>query len=457
MGHFGGEQFLVLLVVAVVVWLVVRNRSKNAYPPGSTAKNSADAGPPPDFTFNGNAFISLGEASDHGGDYGMKFNLAVFKKKRVIRLALRIKKEWMTRDVSFDAIEGVKRVVLKEGEYGTYPVRLVVITTDGEGFPLREIILYPGDYSLLDALSEALKSKEGNSSERDLGGAAPAASDDAAESIPSAEMGEFASDLLTDESIAVTDGPVTAGVLQAIAHLAERSPDRALAMIDREVTKNGEQLALRCARLTALRRLAMGPPRSVRGESHDVELAELRKRVCDQVALRRALLEIAEIEREDKEFFVSRLAFEEQLVDNVCVLSDRLEPGIVQKTLGWTKLLYFGVDRLGYMSSEIVGDGRAVRNMPRESYGKILRVRFRVPKAMRSANSLFGASVAGRGGWKIEYIVFERVKDSRERTVGDASLRGRLGGLDLWEDGSWIFKPSDDNERYVGGGPQFTD
>lgn len=64
-----------------------------------------------------------------------------------------------------------------------------------------------------------------------------------------------------------------------------------------------------------------------------------------------AVQQITEIERLYPKYIESLddddgVQFAEQAVDDVCMLVERLLPGKIQNLLGWTKLAYFGGDRL---------------------------------------------------------------------------------------------------------------
>lgn len=146
----------ILIVGALVVFFMSRLSAKKK----ELEQEVQQDGLRPYVTFKGNAFVSKAEASRKGGDFGLKFVLALYKDTRFVRLSLYYKKEWRTHDIDFDGIKSVEQVVLREGEYGTYTVQLIEMTFYDEAFPLPEIYLYPGKYEILDALNEVMKPKK---------------------------------------------------------------------------------------------------------------------------------------------------------------------------------------------------------------------------------------------------------------------------------------------------------
>ena len=151
------QLVFVLLAIGVIAivfnsWVSTKRKGKSEL--------VREEGPEPDYTFEGQFYIFRQEAARKGGDYGVKLLLALYKELRFVRLNFYLKKKWVTHDIRFDEIEGVEREVHPAGVYGTYQVHLIVITTNSENFPQREILIHPGEYKLLDALSDALRKPE---------------------------------------------------------------------------------------------------------------------------------------------------------------------------------------------------------------------------------------------------------------------------------------------------------
>lgn len=152
-----GQIGAIFLVVAIVVILLVIRPAKRK---NDIQELMREGGLQPYFTYQGDAFVSKQEASDKGGDYGLKCGLGLFRDTDFVRLSLYYKKKWRTYDIDYGGIGSVERIVLHAGEHGEYTVHLIAMTFDADTFPLRELYLYPGDYELLDELRDVLRPKK---------------------------------------------------------------------------------------------------------------------------------------------------------------------------------------------------------------------------------------------------------------------------------------------------------
>jgi hypothetical protein len=149
------ETLFPLLVIAAIAFFIVKAVSKaSAQARETRVQELRRADVDPDYVFEGRYYVNLNEASDAGGDHGLKFAIALFRPQRIMRV--RFYRDNSTFDIRFSDISDVQRIVFPGGVYGTYPSQLIAIDLDSEDFPFRQILGYPGHYAVLDELKTAV-------------------------------------------------------------------------------------------------------------------------------------------------------------------------------------------------------------------------------------------------------------------------------------------------------------
>jgi hypothetical protein len=139
--------------------------------------------------------------------------------------------------------------------------------------------------------------------------------------------------------------------LQEILRGSQEEPEKVLAFVEGLSLELRNKAVIGFARFMALRVLALGDFLGT-NELSTAAGDELLGRM-DQKSMRYAVLaleQVSELERLHPGYIESLVEdgvrFAEEAVDDVCTLVERLLPGKIQELLGWTKLTYFGVDRL---------------------------------------------------------------------------------------------------------------
>jgi hypothetical protein len=146
-----------------------------------------------------------------------------------------------------------------------------------------------------------------------------------------------------------------------------------------------------------------------------------------------ALQTVAAVERTDPDYIPSlgttKDRFGLAMVDSVCIPLERLRPGSVQPILGWTKLAYFGIQRVGFISGLQV-------QIPSDAIRAIFDARISGTPVGRSAVGLSYDSEPLCGS----YVDFELLeKDFNQTpTIGDATM---LGQLRIYQNGMAAFTP----------------
>ncbi len=120
-------------------------------------------------------------------------------------------------------------------------------------------------------------------------------------------------------------------------------------------------------------------------------------------------------------------------LDSVCVPLERLAPGSVQSILGWTKLAFIGVDRIGLLPGL---EGK----IPDPLMTRALEVRFTAPAIARSAVAI-GSGAEPDGRSYVHFFLMER-DFNRCPTFGDA---GMFGDVRLFDDGAHEFSEAQED------------
>ena len=150
--------------------------------------------------------------------------------------------------------------------------------------------------------------------------------------------------------------------------------------------------------------------------------------------LREALDQIKQLERAHPGYIENMGdpddRFGEMLADSVCMAIERLYPGIVQSTLGWTKLAFFGAeDRIGFVPGlrDEIPDGVIPR---------LINTRFALDKITRSAVAL---SYDDRSPASVDFYLLELLYSETD-SIGEAKI---LGTLTLANNKSYGYRPEE--------------
>ena len=131
--------------------------------------------------------------------------------------------------------------------------------------------------------------------------------------------------------------------------------------------------------------------------------------------------------------------FGERMVDDICIVNERLDPGSVQRTLGWTKLHFFGIERLG----ELPG-------VPEDAFTSVaIRVKFCPPQIARSAIRVVG-STDGLGRRYADFFLMEE-NFKTTPTIGDANM---FCSARVFDDGEVAISPMDSEPESDAGDDQ---
>jgi hypothetical protein len=167
-----------------------------------------------------------------------------------------------------------------------------------------------------------------------------------------------------------------------------------------------------------------------------VETDELRQQITPESGkyVVQALKQISELERLHPGYIASIGApddrFGESSMDDVCIVVERLFPGKIQEVLGWTKIFYFGIDRIGFVPG-------LKDQIPHALLMTLLKTRFQAGEIVRSAVAI---SYKKRGRDGPGYVDFYmcRLLYGETPTIGEAQIEGTLR---LREDSTFTFTP----------------
>ncbi|MBV5273971.1 MAG: hypothetical protein JZU52_10110, partial [Lamprocystis purpurea] len=155
----------------------------------------------------------------------------------------------------------------------------------------------------------------------------------------------------TDTSENDKDNPVVDFLMTC-----DRSPSEGLAWLSRLDEGLQSKPEIMFGRFIALRHLALDENFLSKGSPNigSVTSAEIeQKMTSEQISFaEQALVQVAKIEAVDpsyiREMFSDNVHYGELMVDDICTIMERLDPGKVQRVLGWTKLHYFANERVGF-------------------------------------------------------------------------------------------------------------
>jgi hypothetical protein len=225
------------------------------------------------------------------------------------------------------------------------------------------------------------------------------------------------------------------GSIDHLLDISQRSPHEALAWIDRLSSELRSKSTICFARFMALRTLAL---ENLIGSVNltGVDTNELRQYMSPESGkyLVQALRQISELEQLHPGYIASLGApddrFGESSMDDVCIIVERLFPGKIYEVLGWTKIFYFGIDRIGFLSG-------LKEKIPHELLITLLKTRFDAGEIVRSALAI---TYGKRNRSSLGYVEFYmcRLLYSETPTIGDAQIAGTLR---LSEDSSFTFIP----------------
>ncbi len=223
----------------------------------------------------------------------------------------------------------------------------------------------------------------------------------------------------------------------SVAHLldiCQRDPHQGLAWIDGLSPELRSKSTICFYRFVALRTLALGNVQGV--NLTGIETDELRRYLTPQSGkyIVQALQQISELERLHPGYIASIGApddrFGESSMDDVCIVVERLFPGKVQEILGWTKIFYFGIDRIAFVPG-------LKDQIPHNLLMILLKTRFKTSEIVRSAVAI-AYKKRGRDGLGHVDFYMCRLLYGETPTIGEAEI---LGTLRLSEDSRFTFTP----------------
>ena len=218
----------------------------------------------------------------------------------------------------------------------------------------------------------------------------------------------------------------------ALIVLCDESPQEGLARIDTLDAQTQRQPMVRFARVVALRRLIWGSPEEFErryGEDVDAFLRTIGSREVELAA--RALSEIGEIEHEEPDFFDDEWA--NAVVNTICIIIEPKRPASVQKALGWTRIFFFGTQRILALKEENPITEQ-LNDVPEDAMIAMIRTRFSCAPIVRLAVAVSGRRTAD--GWVVLFGLFAREAVPRGGKLSDAGL---VGFLTVSERGRWRF------------------
>lgn len=237
---------------------------------------------------------------------------------------------------------------------------------------------------------------------------------------------------LRNETVKPSPSQYEDGSVEQLLDTCQRDPHQGLAWIDAMSPELRSRRTISFARFVALTTLAL---EEVTGAVNlaGVEPYALRRLMTKESIkyVVQALQQVSEIERLHPGYIASLGTpgdrFAESSMDDICIVVDRLIPGTVQEMLGWTKIFYFGIDRIGFVPG--VKD-----QIPHSLLTTLLKTRFAIPEICRSAVAI----ACGTERTRLRYVDFYlcRLLYSEAPTLRDAEI---LGILRLLEDSSFTF------------------
>jgi hypothetical protein len=226
----------------------------------------------------------------------------------------------------------------------------------------------------------------------------------------------------------------------------DRAPQEGLAWIDHLDDDLKAKPMIMFARFIALRHLAIDGffadgPTELGGAR-----AETIANVMDaqnRAHATQALAQVADIETLHPDY-IGALGdpddrFGERMVDDICIVNERLVAGSIQRTLGWTRLHFFGGERLG----ELPG-------VPEDPFTSVaIRMKLCPPQIARSAIRVVG-STDGLGRRYADFFLMEE-NFKTTPTIGDANM---FCSARFFEDGEVAISPMDSEPESDAGDDQ---
>jgi len=228
---------------------------------------------------------------------------------------------------------------------------------------------------------------------------------------------------------------LSSDAMQDLIFLCDDQPQEGLRRIEALDAQTQRHPLVRFARVVAHRRLIYGAPDVFQrrfGEDFEAFIRSIGRAEIDLAA--RALSEIAEIELVEPDFFDDEEA--NTVANAVCFVIERKRPASVQKGLGWTRLGFFGPNRLLVVAHENPITEQ-LKDVPASAMGTMLMTRFSCAPMVRLAVAVAGRQAAG-DGWLVLFGLFENEAVPRGGKLGDANL---VGFLTVSERGRWRFDP----------------
>jgi hypothetical protein len=204
-------------------------------------------------------------------------------------------------------------------------------------------------------------------------------------------------------------------IVRELLRTCENEPREGLALIDSFDDELRYVRQFMFFRFIALRKLALRGIFANSLNTDDIvrlDIEQLRALVtAEELELSvEALREVREIERRHPNWIQGvrdsnnrEDPFASRMVDDVCMVLERLRPAQVGTVLGWTKLKYFGTDRVGILN-EI--NENAPRAAPAALMSAALEVRIPFDQPFRSAMAVTWRHLPTRGRY-LQYMLLE--------------------------------------------------
>lgn len=217
----------------------------------------------------------------------------------------------------------------------------------------------------------------------------------------------------------------------------DNAPEEGLAWVDRLDEELRSKPMIMFARFIALRHLAIDGlvaqgVNELGGASVDAIAQGMNAQ--DRAYAAQALSQIADIDQRDPEYIDALGSpddrFGQRMVDDICIVNERLRPGSVQQALGWTKLSYFGGERLAKLPGAFDdADTPLIR--------AAIRTKIRPSLIARSACSYAKGQDDTHRRFVDTYLMEQDFRETA--TMGDANL---FCSVRFFEDGASVATPS---------------
>jgi hypothetical protein len=236
------------------------------------------------------------------------------------------------------------------------------------------------------------------------------------------------------------DTPADADLMVAgIWQLCQEKPRAGLNLLDDLPDELRATRDVQFGRFLALRQLALERFLHLQGSSLQDKSDDQLRTYFDGAHLEQAadaLRALTVIQQDDPTRFDDWGIPEETIInqiDSLCIPLERLSPGSVQQILGWTKLAYMGLERIGLLpgvqerTSEVL-------------LAKVVEVRFYAPRIARSAVGV-GSGTNPDGRRFVDFFLMEQ-DHNLFPTFGDAGI---FGHVRLYDDGNSEFAETEED------------